>query len=251
MEGSKTIILALLLSIMPCIMQAYTNYFTPGTEWVKETMIPTKGIFKTYYKAEYNTVIDGRDCLVIKLSGDQIINDSIIINVDGNKIWVLNENQENSTNSWELLYDFGLKPESSVEVALHLKPNVRYQTVTYVEEGMCTDNPDIPYMLVAVEPPTDMILVPEPNIMTWLPGIGSTFGPFVNAIGYEMGYYGSRLVQVKHNETIVYSAESMATESIDVSQNSEDIIYDLYGNRVKTIIPGNIYIKNGTKIISK
>lgn len=250
----KLIVITFAILLVNIKLQAdnYTNYYVPGSEWTVETVIPTLGINQTIYKAEKNVMVDGKDCVIISISeeGNNNYKEEKTVAIENDKLLLLFRDA-NDNYSWKLLFDFGLKPESSIDVALYIEPEV-ISTVKYLNSGMCADNPSIPFILVGEAPPNQIAdVVTEYDTMTWLPGIGSTCGPFENAHAYLTGSYVSRLIQVTHDGTIVYKAKSLKVDSIEDCDNKQNIIYDIYGKKVMNMIPGNIYIKNGCKIFKK
>lgn len=123
-----------------------------------------------------------------------------------------------------------------------------------------------------VERPVRVELIQDGVIMGWSPWVNTTFGP-EETINLEMkvdnwawkeestshagdyvlclsmrNSYGDIWIPMGQGKKVTVS-DSAGIDAVRDDDISDDAIYDLFGRKVETPIPGNIYIQNGKKIL--
>lgn len=231
------------------------NYFgVEGVNWMvaKKAGVgssDTADILNISMKSPHN--VGGRDCMMIGIQGEEEYIPVGEIATEGEKVYFYDGMQK----EWLLMYDFSLQPGDGC--------------IIYGTNGlMLTNHSDHPRYMVEclfIEDIADT----ELEMMTlniwpydinggledvtyevqWIRGLGSTVCPYDNDTPFRKGddYY---VREITLNGEILYS--NYAAGVLTPAASEEDsAIYDILGRRVTLPVSGNIYIRDGKKILWK
>ena len=232
-----------------------TNYFgVEGVNWMvaKKAGVgssDTADILDISMKSTHN--VGGRDCMMIGIQGEEEYVPVGEIVTEGEKVYFYDGMQE----EWLLMYDFSLQPGDGC--------------IIYGTNGlMLTNHSDHPRYMVeclSIEdiPDTELEMMTL-NIwpydinggledvtyeVQWIRGLGSTVCPYDNDTPFlNVDDYYVR--EITLNGEILYSNYAAGVLTPSVSEE-DSVIYDILGRRVTVPVAGNIYIRDGKKILWK
>lgn len=248
----------ILLLIAPLCVSA-ENYFTEGTQWevIITTPLPFESRAHVIYSLESPTTVAGYECLGLYCAEIDKPDSKVLTNwirTEGEKVYFLKN--DDTSEDWSLLYDFGIQPGGIAEVKLAYLNSDEPFVMMCEKKTSADDYGGFPSMTMMDVYEHDVESYPSDMIRrgVWLDGLGSHGGPLFNG-GYDLdGGPGCLLLRATRNgETICSFRGYSGIPDVPVSPEALEepaVCYDMQGRPAQPDKPG-IYIRKSPQATSK